>query len=224
VLGTGYAILPISLIRPSSLPTSAVKHNLAGMRYLIPLLLLAAGCYGSPSASTMCRTNRGAFLSGSLQCEDFQRHEDVMVKAYDLNTPQWSADYIASHIAGIDVTVRSEVQHDAKGRAYWTDPGIPSFMIWGQTWCDQGRIDLADDNFGTGVLCHEFGHVFLGCTMDDHENMKTDGVNAAIAYVQKNYTTLSGATSSLDGETEPAEPFVVLTGPAGQQVVGLPIP
>lgn len=190
----------------------------------ISLLLILSSCYPSPSEDALtCHSDSGVFFSGSNQCDNFKKHEEVMLNAYILNTPQWTLDQMHAAMNGFSVRVlpESELKHDAKGRAYFTDATIPNFMIWGETSCQDGTIRLADDNFKSGVLCHEFGHVFMGCGMNDHQLMASNGVDAAIRYVEENYQptpTLTGATGS-SGLYSDSNP-VFLTLPDGRQLVG----
>jgi hypothetical protein len=186
-------------------------------RLLFVFLLILSSCYPAASEdSVVCRSDAGVFFSElGDPCSNFKRHEQVMLEGYDLDTPQWTHSQLLTAMNGFNVRVlsRDELKFDSADRAYWTDPSIPNFKIWGQTWCQDGKIDLADDDFKTGVLAHEFGHVFMGCGPNDHEEMKTNGVDDAISYVQKNYVTLTGASGgSLDGTWIP--------GPNGSELFG----
>lgn len=190
-------------------------------KFATVVLLLLCGCYGPPGGPD-CRTDGGTFVKGSNRCEEFQRHEDVMLTGYRQSTPQWSEEFRKSRVSGIVITVRSEVLYDKNGRAYWKDDSIKDFRIWGQTWCEEGRIDLADENLHTGVLAHEFGHVFMGCGPFDHDGMATNGVGTAITYVQQNYVALTGASGgSYSGEPIEMETPVLLTTEDGRQIIGV---
>jgi hypothetical protein len=173
----------------------------------------------------VCRSDAGAFFNRTDQCNNFKKHEGVMLTGYSLNTPQWSESVLKGAISGINAKVLpdSELQHNSKtGRAYFTDPSLPDFQIWGETSCQDGLIQLADTNLKSGVLCHEFGHVFMGCGMNDHQLMATNGVDAATRYVENNYTPdieLTGATGSSGLYALPVK-VVHLMLPNGNYVTG----
>lgn len=166
---------------------------------LIALILstITVGCgyYEEPHA-VACRTDfLNIILQNSDKCYEFNNHEKIFLEGLELNT-KWTKEQAKDLLTGYAVVLKnkSELQYDKNGVAFWTSEDVPNFEIHGRAWCNELMIELADENFGSGILAHEFGHGLMQCGPFDHSNMAYNGINATIQYVQKNYKSLTGAS------------------------------
>jgi hypothetical protein len=124
------------------------------------LSALLVGCTAPPE-SPSCVSQCGAFLFGSEDCAGFQNAETVFRSMGALHT-EYSSGEICSRLSGWAFIVH---------RAGADGPGVvqpaPGGTITGQTWCDEGRVELGTDDWSANAYAHEAFHIVERCDLRD---------------------------------------------------------
>lgn len=140
---------------------------------LLPLLLLVS-CSGAPPDYEAVTDRKDA-------------HDDTFRVAAAEHTGHSDAE-VTEILLGWRVELHPRPLYTDDGRAYFEVSSHPGWLIWGLADCAQRVIILADLDFGSGVLAHEYGHALTECYAR-HEDFPALGLDAATAYVQQHYVT-----------------------------------
>lgn len=153
-------------------------------------LLLTAACLCALFAAVACYAPPDPPDCGTV-CDRQEAHDALFTDAA-LALTAYTPEQL--QLAGWRVKLHPRPLYDDNGRAYFTDSRYPDFRIWGLADCETRIIWLADLDYASGVLSHEYGHALEGdgrapefCGFGDHERFATNGIDAVTRLVQSEF-------------------------------------
>lgn len=163
------------------------------------IALIYSGCYADPSTDTFVEINR-------------EQHDELFREAA-IELTEYTSVEIDNAISTWIVRLSDRVLYHSDHRAYF-DVGIPGFRAWGQADPRVKVITLADWDFKSGVLAHEFGHALSKDNFNDHEKFKTNGIDEVTRRIQETFVV--NASGEYDHPSLGCALPLVLTGASGE--------